>query len=92
MGEHAYGRTVDNDVMVVENVLCEVGISKHAWMGRSADIFPCYTHGVQTVADGLAGASRAQDKRFSVVRLDKRAYAIGKANGVAVETFESDAL
>ena len=92
MRVHADGSAIDNDGMVVDDVLRDFGIGKHAGTGGAANVFPFYTHGIQTVTDGFAGTSRSQDQGFAMVGEEEGGNTFGEADSVGVKAFEADAL
>ena len=89
---HADGGAIDNDGMVVDDVLRDFGIGKHARTGSAANVLPFYPHGIQTVTDGFAGASRSQDQGFAMVGEEEGGDAFGEADSVGVKAFEAGAL
>ena len=92
MRVHADGSAIDNDGMVVDNVLRDFRIGKHAGTGSAANVLPFYPHGFQTVTDGFAGASCSQDQGFTMLGTDEGGNTFSEADGVGVKAFEADAL
>ena len=87
--EHAHRTAVDNDLIMLHELRCEVGVNEPVWRWRAADIGPFDAQPLQSHSNGAAGTTCSQDECMLVPGLQKRPDAVHETDDIAIETLQA---